>query len=615
MKTFQELGVEPDILRAITELGFERPMPVQAEVLPIVLNYETDLVALAQTGTGKTAAFGIPCIQKLDTSNRDTEVLILCPTRELCVQITNDCKNFSKYKAGASILAVYGGTSIDAQKRGLAKGVKIIVATPGRMVDLTKRKYIDLSAIHTVVLDEADEMLNMGFKEDLDFILSQTPQSKNTFLFSATMPIEVERIARNYMDNPAEVTIGSKNSGSKNVHHYFYLVHARDRYPALKRIADYYPDIYSIVFCRTRQETQDVADMLIKDGYNADALHGDLSQAQRDAVMKRFRQRQLQMLVATDVAARGLDVNDLTHVINYNLPDEIEQYTHRSGRTGRADKTGISIAIINLKEKHKIKRTEKIIGQQFTQAKVPTGKEICEKQLFHIIENIENIEINDQAINDYLPLILEKLSPLSKEDLVRRLVSVEFNRFLDYYKNAPDLNVDELGDAEGRRKERRQKSEHGSANGNYTRMFFNVGRKERVEPPQIIQLLHKGAGKHGIDIGRIDIYEGFTYVDVDAQYAETVLENLNGIEYHKRPLRVDIATPRDNEPRESRDGSRKERRASFKEHMDNRRGGFEKKGGFKSGKSAAKSGKPAKFSDKSASKGKFGKGKPKKDKW
>ncbi len=487
MKTFQDLGVEPDLLRAITELGFEHPMPVQAEVLPIALNYDTDIVALAQTGTGKTAAFGLPCIQKLNTDNLDTEMLILCPTRELCVQITNDLKNFSKYKKGVYTLAVYGGASIEVQKRSLAKGVKIIVATPGRMVDLTKRGYINLSNVRYVVLDEADEMLNMGFKEDLDFILSKTPPAKNTYLFSATMPIEVERIARTYMNNPTEITIGSKNSGSKNVHHYFYLVHAKDRYLALKRIADYYPDIYSIVFCRTRQETQDVADMLIKDGYNADSLHGDLSQAQRDAVMKRFRSRQLQMLVATDVAARGIDVNDLTHVINYNLPDEIEQYTHRSGRTGRADKTGISIAIINLKEKHKVKRMEKMIGQQFTQAKIPTGKEICEKQLFHIIENIENIEVNDQGIDEYLPLILEKLSALPKEDLVRRLVSVEFNRFLNYYKNAPDLNVDEFGVSENRRKERREKGGRSAkADGNYTRMFFNVGRKERVEPPQII---------------------------------------------------------------------------------------------------------------------------------
>ena len=550
MKTFSELGVEPNILRALDELGFERPMPVQAEVLPVLLNEDTDMVALAQTGTGKTAAFGIPCIQKLDTGHKYTEVLILCPTRELCVQITNDLKNFSKYVSGVVTLAVYGGASIESQKRTLNKGAKIIVATPGRMVDLTKRGYVDLSQVHTVVLDEADEMLNMGFKDDLDFILSKTPDTKHTLLFSATMPLEVERIARTYMNNPLEITIGSKNTGSKNVHHYYYLVQARDRYQALKRIADYYPNIYSIVFCRTRAETQEVADMLMKDGYNADALHGDLSQAQRDAVMRRFRSRNLQMLVATDVAARGLDVNDLTHVINYNLPDEIEQYTHRSGRTGRADKTGISIAIINLKEKHKIKRTEKVIGQQFTQAKVPTGKEICEKQLFHIIENIEAIDVQSEEIQEYLPIIMKRLDGLSREDLVSRLLSVEFNRFLDYYKNAPDLNVDESGSGhEGRRKGRKEESgrsnqQHPDSEAGYTRLFFNTGRLERVEPPHIIQLIHKGAGKHGIDVGRIDIYDGFTYVDVDARYTDDILDNLNGLNFRGRTLRVDIATPR-----------------------------------------------------------------------
>jgi ATP-dependent RNA helicase DeaD len=582
LKTFSELGVEPNILKALDELGFEHPMPVQAEVLPILLHTNTDIVTLAQTGTGKTAAFGIPCIQKLGTGNKHTEVLILCPTRELCVQITNDLKNFSKYVPDATTLAVYGGASIETQKRTLHKGAKIIVATPGRMVDLTKRGYADLSHVHTVVLDEADEMLNMGFKDDLDFILSKTPADKNTLLFSATMPLDGERIARNYMHDPKEVTVGSKNSGSKNVHHYYYLVQARDRYQALKRIADYYPNIYSIVFCRTRAETQDVADMLVKDGYSADALHGDLSQSQRDAVMRRFRGRNLQMLVATDVAARGLDVNDLTHVINYNLPDEVDQYTHRSGRTGRADKTGISISIINLKEKHKIKRTEKIIGQQFTQAKVPTGKEICEKQLFNIIENIESIDVQNEEIKEYLPIIMKKMEGLSKEDLVSRLLSVEFNRFLAYYKQTPDLNVDEFGSSEsheGRRKERRESAPHGGdrrgreEDGNYTRLFFNTGRKERVEPPQIIQLIHKGAGKHGIDIGRIDIYDGFTYADVDTQYAEEILGNLNGLNFRGRALRVDVATPRDQE-------ERREKRHSFggkKKPFDKKKQGFEGK--------------------------------------
>ncbi len=549
MKTFSELGLDPRILQAIDELGFKHPMPVQAEVLPIALENDTDLVALAQTGTGKTAAFAIPCIQKVDTDSKETEVVVLCPTRELCVQIANDFKNLSKYIPGASVLAIYGGSSMEAQKRTLKKGAKIIVATPGRLVDLTKRGFVDLSGIRYVVLDEADEMLNMGFKDDLDFILSKTPATKNTYLFSATMPIEVERIARNYMDNPQEIVIGSKNAGSKNVHHYYYLVHAKDRYAALKRIADYYPNIYSIVFCRTRHETQEVADALIKDGYNADALHGELSQAQRDAVMKRFRSRQLQMLVATDVAARGLDVNDLTHVINYNLPDEVEQYNHRSGRTGRADKTGISIAIINLKEKHKIKRAEKIIGQQFTQAKIPSGREICEKQLFHIIDNIENANIQHDDINGYLPIIQEKLRGLDKEDLIRRFVSMEFNRFLNYYRHAPDLNIDDSPQGEKREKGEKRKKKESRETGDYTRLFFNIGKKDRVDPSHIIQLINKAAAGHKADIGRIDILDIFSYVDVDAKHADAIVDALNDTAYRKRTLVVDIATERGQKPR------------------------------------------------------------------
>ena len=564
MKTFSDFGLNPRILKAINELGFEHPMPVQAEVLPVAIANEVDIVALAQTGTGKTAAFAIPCIQKLDTSNNYTEVLVLCPTRELCVQITNDFKNLSKYIDGASILAVYGGSSIEAQKRQLKKGVKIIVATPGRLVDLTNRGDVNLSRVRKVVLDEADEMLNMGFKDDLDFILSKTPKTKNTYLFSATMPIEVERIARNYMDNPVAITIGTRNSGSKNVHHYFYLVQAKDRYLALKRIADYYPNIYSIVFCRTRNETQEVADALIKDGYSADALHGELSQAQRDAVMKRFRSRQLQMLVATDVAARGLDVNDLTHVINYNLPDEVEQYTHRSGRTGRADKTGISIAIINLKEKHKIKQVEKILGQQFTQASIPTGHEICEKQLFHIIDNIENMQVMNDDIDEYLPLISKRLEWLSKDDLIRRFVSVEFNRFLGYYRHAPDLNITET---ESSRREKRRNESGGrggrDADGNFARLFFNIGRKDRIEPVDMIKLINKTVGRRDVNIGRIDILDIYTYVDVESQYANDIIGALNDTTYKRRPLIVDLASPRGSERNQPRERKKSFSKKSF----------------------------------------------------
>ncbi len=556
--TFNELGVDSRILKAIEELGFERPMPVQAETLPVLLSNDTDLVALAQTGTGKTAAFGIPIIQKLDTANRDAEALILCPTRELCIQITDDCKRFAKYMEGVSIVAVYGGASIETQKKALRKGAKIIVATPGRMVDLSERGYVDLSNVKRVVLDEADEMLNMGFKEDLDFILSQTPDSKNTLLFSATMPIEVERIAKNYMSDPMKITIGTRNSGSKNVHHYYYLVHAKDRYNALKRIADYYPNIYSIVFCRTRAETQEIADALIKDGYNADALHGDLSQAQRDAVMKRFRSRQLQMLVATDVAARGLDVNDLTHVINYNMPDEVEQYTHRSGRTGRADKTGISIAIINLREKGKIKQTEKIIGQKFTQAKIPNGKEICEKQLFNIIDHMENIDVQYETIEDYLPIIYKKLEWLDREELIRRFVSVEFNRFLEYYRGAPDLNVaEEEHHEKGDRQSRRDRSDRGD----FTRMFFNLGRFDKMEPTRIIGLVNDAIGKRHDTIGRIELYDSFSHVDIKSEFVEELMNNLNGKKLKGRPIVVDIASRKKSEGKKN-EGRRSEGRKS-----------------------------------------------------
>jgi len=440
--TFKELHIDKRILKAIAEMGFESPMPVQKEVIPFLLKETRDLVALAHTGTGKTAAFGIPIIQKVDHLPSKTQALILAPTRELCLQITDDLNHLAKHIGGLNIVPIYGGASILTQIRQISSGAQIIVATPGRMLDMLNRRKVDVSAISWLVLDEADEMLNMGFKEDLNAILSGTPDNKRVLLFSATMAKEIESIAQSYMNKPVAITIGSKNTGAENVYHHYYVVHAKDRYIALKRIADYYPDIYSIIFCRTKIETQEIADSLIKDGYNADALHGDLSQSQRDSVMNRFRSRNLQMLVATDVAARGIDVTDLTHIINYNLPDDPEYYTHRSGRTGRAGKSGISIVIVNLKEIFKIRQIEKKIRKIFELVKIPTGSEVCEKQLYHLVDKVKNTEIQHQEIGAFLPAVYEKLKGIGKEEIIQRFVSAEFNRFLSYYRDAPDINVD-----------------------------------------------------------------------------------------------------------------------------------------------------------------------------
>lgn len=548
--TFKELGIRPEILRAIEELGFENAMPVQAETLPVLLNNDVNLVALAQTGTGKTAAFGLPLIQKIDYSSRETEVLILCPTRELCIQIANDCKNFAKYVDGCTILPVYGGASIDVQIRALKKGVKIVVATPGRMNDLINRGKVNFSNIRYVVLDEADEMLNMGFKEDLDKILSETPREKNTLLFSATMPKEVEEIARNYMSDPVRIQIGSRNQGSDNVKHFYYLVHAKDRYLALKRIADYYPEIYGIVFCRTKLETQEVADMLIRDGYSADSLHGDLSQAQRDHVMNRFRTRNIQMLVATDVAARGLDVNDLTHVINYNLPDELEQYVHRSGRTGRADKLGISIAILNLKEKYKIRDIERQIKKEFSKAQIPTGTEVCEKQLLNMIDKVDNVDVNYVEIEKYLPEISKKLELLDKEELIRRFVSLEFNRFLEYYRGARDLNViDERREREDRGDRGDRRSDRGDSrrapkSGNFVRLFVGMGHRDRVVPQRIIGMINDYTQDRDIEIGKIDILDNFSYIEVNADKAQVIIDAFADKMVKGRPINVEVANAR-----------------------------------------------------------------------
>lgn len=532
MKTFEELGVSPEIRKAIEELGYENPMPVQEEVIPYLLGNGNDVVALAQTGTGKTAAFGLPLIQKIDVKNCVPQALVLCPTRELCLQIAGDLTDYSKYITDLKILPVYGGSSIDSQIRSLKRGVHIIVATPGRLIDLMERKVAQLATIRDVVMDEADEMLNMGFTDSINAILENIPQDRNTLMFSATMSPEIARIAKTYLHEAKEITIGTKNEGSKNVNHVAYIVHAKDKYLALKRVVDFYPQIYGIVFCRTRKETQEIADKLIPDGYNADSLHGELSQAQRDLVMQKFRQRHLQLLVATDVAARGLDVNDLTHVINYGLPDDTESYTHRSGRTGRAGKTGISIAIINLREKGRMKEIEHIIKKKFEVSVLPSGQEICQQQLIKVIDDIEKVKVNEEEIETFLPGIYRKLDWLDKEDLIKRVVSLEFNRFLDYYKNAPEIEQPKANEKKSEAKESRKgdKEKVGrKAEKGYTRLFLNLGKTDGFYTNQIIDLVNRNLRKERIQIGRIDLMQNFSFFEVIQEQAPQVLKALNKV--------------------------------------------------------------------------------------
>lgn len=532
MKTFEELGVSPEIRKAIEELGYENPMPVQEEVIPYLLGNGNDVVALAQTGTGKTAAFGLPLIQKIDVKNCVPQALVLCPTRELCLQIAGDLTDYSKYITDLKILPVYGGSSIDSQIRSLKRGVHIIVATPGRLIDLMERKVAQLATIRDVVMDEADEMLNMGFTDSINAILENIPQDRNTLMFSATMSSEIARIAKTYLHEAKEITIGTKNEGSKNVNHVAYIVHAKDKYLALKRVVDFYPQIYGIVFCRTRKETQEIADKLIQDGYNADSLHGELSQAQRDLVMQKFRQRHLQLLVATDVAARGLDVNDLTHVINYGLPDDTESYTHRSGRTGRAGKTGISIAIINLREKGRMKEIEHIIKKKFEVSVLPSGQEICQQQLIKVIDDIEKVKVNEEEIETFLPGIYRKLDWLDKEDLIKRVVSLEFNRFLDYYKNAPEIEQPKANEKKSEAKESRKgdKEKVGrKAEKGYTRLFLNLGKTDGFYTNQIIDLVNRNLRKERIQIGRIDLMQNFSFFEVIQEQASQVLKALNKV--------------------------------------------------------------------------------------
>lgn len=544
MMTFKETGLNNDMIRAISELGYENPTPIQEQTIPHLLNSGADLIALAQTGTGKTAAFGLPIIQQTDTSVKNTQSLVLCPTRELCLQITNDMKTYSKYIDNFYVVPVYGGSSITTQINALKNGKQVVVGTPGRILDLINRKKLVLSDIRWLVLDEADEMLSMGFKDDLDAILDETPEEKQTLLFSATMSSEIKNITKKYMTNAEEITVGNKNSGAENVLHYYYVVNEKDKYESLKRIADVNPDIYGIVFCRTRSETQILADKLIQDGYQADALHGDLSQAQRDNVMNRFRIKHLQILVATDVAARGLDVNDLSHIINYQLPEEMSIYIHRIGRTGRAGKNGIAISLINNRETHKIKILERIVGKSFVQSKMPSGKEICEKQLYNFIDKVENVDVDEKQIAPFLSGIYNKLNELSREELINRFVSIEFNRFLSYYKNAPEIYSPQTPEKENNRSKGRK---------SYSRFYFNIGSKHKVNPMKIMGIINKHLGRNDIQIGKIEIMKKFSFVEIDSRFEKDVLNNINDSMYDNQPLVIELV---EKQPMESRNEHR-----------------------------------------------------------
>ena len=560
MKTFEELGVCEEIRHAIEELGFVQPMPVQEEVIPYLLGNQNDVIALAQTGTGKTAAFGIPVLQRIDTSRKETQALILSPTRELCLQITDDLRDFSKYMDGIHIEAVYGGASIEQQIRSLRKGVQIIVATPGRLIDLMKRGVANLDDVYNVVLDEADEMLNMGFSESIDAILEGVPTERNTLLFSATMSREIERIAKGYLHDYKEIVVGSRNEGAEHVNHIYYMVNAKDKYLALKRLVDYYPRIFAIIFCRTKIETQEVADKLIRDGYNAESLHGDLSQQQRDLTMQKFRQHTVQLLVATDVAARGLDVDDLTHVINYGLPDDIENYTHRSGRTGRAGKKGTSLSIVHSREKHKIRNIEKEIGKAFEEGQIPSAEEICKKQLYKVMDQIVKADVDEEQIAPFMQDIDRFFEYVDKEDLIKKIVSMEFGKFLAYYADAPEISEVRSKKEEGRSKREEGRGRRGEKKGNeprkaeagYRRLFINLGKKDGFYPGELMQFLNKNVRGH-VEVGHIDLLTTQSYFDVPEEEASRVMKYINGQRYKGREVRCNDADEgNDNKSRASR---------------------------------------------------------------
>ncbi len=558
MLTFEETGLGPEVLNAINDLGFVHPTPIQEKIIPALLTGETDIIGLAQTGTGKTAAFGLPIIERSDPSSDKVQTLVLCPTRELCMQVSGDLTDYSKYVKNFKVVAVYGGASAELQIKSLKRGCDIVVGTPGRALDLIRRKVLNISYIKWLVLDEADEMLNMGFKEELDSILETTPKNKQTLLFSATMPKEIRQIAGKYMNQPVEITAGKKNVGADNVKHEFYSVQAKDRYEALKRIADINPNIYGIVFCRTRTETKSIAEKLIADGYNADALHGDLSQPQRDFVMNRFRTKFLQLLIATDVAARGLDVSDLTHIINYNLPDELEIYIHRSGRTGRAGKKGVSISICHSREMRKISDLERLTGKKFEKKPLPNGREICEKQLFNLIDKVEKIKVDDQQIDSYLPVIYKKLEWLGREDLIKHFVSVEFNRFLAYYKDAPDL------DAPVHEKRENDTYKRGKAK-EFSRFFISVGSKSNLTVPRLIGLINDYTRSRDIEIGKIEIMKKFSFFEIDKAHEKDILKAFQDAKYEGGTVTVQLSKPDTKAPDTREYSWKKPERGGFRE--------------------------------------------------
>ena len=583
MSTFLELGLKDPINKALTDLGYEKPTVIQEKAIPQIISSTDDLKAFAQTGTGKTAAFSLPLLELLDEKNGNVQAIILSPTRELAVQIGNNIKDFCKYLPDVKVTTVYGGSSMEDQIRSLKRGSQIVVGTPGRTVDLIKRRALKLGNVQWLVLDEADEMLNMGFKDELDRVLEATPETKQTLLFSATFPREVEAIARNYMTKPVEITSGEKNSGSENVSHEYYSVTERTRYPALKRIADLNPDIYAIIFCRTRRETQEVADNLIRDGYSADSLHGDLSQGQRDSVMGKFRKKTIKILVATDVAARGLDVTELTHVLNHKLPDQIENYTHRSGRTGRAGNKGISIVLVNGKEKGKLRQIERIIKKKFIEGKVPTGKEIIKNQLINLIDKVQNTEVNESEMEEFLPSIYEKLEALDREELIKKFVSLEFNTMLKYYENSKDLN--NLSSKDNSRARSRDE--------NMTRFFINIGRKDSLNPGKLIGLINEQNIGDKVEIGAIDILDTFSFFEIDKNYEDATLSAFldNQPDFDGRSVNVEIT-------KKERGGGGGRRGGGDRKSFGNKReGGFGPKRSSEGGSSRRRSSDSSRRSD------------------
>ena len=558
MRTFEELGVNAAIRKSIEELGFVQPMPVQEAVIPYLLGNENDVIALAQTGTGKTAAFGIPLLERIDTSRRETQALVLSPTRELCLQITDDLRDFAKYMDGIHVEAVYGGAAIEPQMRALKKGVEIIVATPGRLVDLMHRGYAHLEEVTNIVLDEADEMLNMGFSDSINEIFESLPADHHTLMFSATMSKEVERVAKKYLNNYQEIVVGSRNEGAENVNHIYYMVNAKDKYLALKRIVDYYPRIFAIIFCRTKVETQEIADKLIKDGYNAESLHGDLSQQQRDLTMQKFRNHLTQLLVATDVAARGLDVDDLTHVINFGLPDDIENYTHRSGRTGRAGKKGTSISIIHSREKHKIRNIEKEIGKEFVKAEIPSAEEICKKQLYKVMDQIVKTDVDDEEIAPFMQDISRYFEYIDKDELIKKIVSLEFGKFLAYYAEAPEIEEVKPDKKEKKPQSDKQKLQNKAQKG-YRRLFINLGKRDGFYPGELMQTLNRFVGGRQ-EVGHIDLLDTISYFEVPEKDAKKVMIQLTGIRYKGRQVRCNDADEGSNKGSRDAAPSTRERR-------------------------------------------------------